>query len=499
MRKNQRHEMIVWLVILAICNVACLTATDLAQEANAILQARPDVVESVSKSFGQLKTPFDILEKWLQFTDEKSETVERGRKILNTLTPEFILNQRPDIRQSVKESTGATEPTMVLQTWLKWNITEESGFVTMAEYVVGKYGSSVTSENGDERERANSDNAFVDTADDTKDNPIVESEPEKAGGIIGLEQMFNSFAIEDLPRPKKDNGWGIHWFPTLGSSKEVVDKYLNECENMGIRWIVFLNVADQISESNDYLIDEMKKKGMMPILRLYSLTVPLDWEKVAQVVRHNVKKGVFYFQIYNEPNLKCEWPDGRIDLPQFLDLWLTGAKMILDAGGFPAFAPLCGAGEDGRSDIEFFTECLDLLESKDELKILESCWISIHNQTWQPVDYTEDANAFKKFQFYNRIIKKRLGDSRPIIATEGGFQTGGNRKMDNRHMQYNIDYYNYMLKAEPYYLAQCNWIIGNDVGGGDKGMWEDATWFRPDGAMPIVSALKKAEKKLRAK
>ncbi|MFZ5952256.1 MAG: hypothetical protein ACOYXC_16250, partial [Candidatus Rifleibacteriota bacterium] len=349
---------------------------------------------------------------------------------------------------------------------------------------------------------SDNDTVFVDTEEDLQPYPATEEKPaspDTGAGMIGLEQMFSSYEIKDLPRPEKDNGCGIHWFPTLGSSKEVVDKYLAECEKMGIRWIVFLNVADQISESNDYLIDEMKKKGMMPILRLYSLTVPLDWNKVSEVVKHNVKKGIFYFQIYNEPNLKCEWPDGQINLPVFVDLWLQGAKTILDAGGFPAFAPLCGKGEDGRNDLEFFNECLDILEQKGELKILESCWISIHNQTWQPVEYAEDANCFKKFLFYNGILMDRLGKSRPIIATEGGFQTGGNKEMNRRHMQYNIDYYNYMLKAEPWYLAQCNWIIGNDVGGGDKGMWEDATWFKPEGPMPIVAELKKMRKELRAK
>ncbi|PKL41683.1 MAG: hypothetical protein CVV41_17260 [Candidatus Riflebacteria bacterium HGW-Riflebacteria-1] len=494
MQLIKQFRFLLFMLILLISSSSSVFARDLVQEAEAILQSRQDVVESVEKSFGQLKTPFDILEKWLQFTDEKSEFVNKARSVLNDLTPEFILALRPDIRQSVKDSTGVTQPLEVLQTWLKWNKTEDSSFVTMAEYAVRKSSSTSSENDSDDQE------VDVDTVEDIPESPVNEEEQSEAGAsVIGLEQMFNSFAIKDLPRPAKDSGWGIHWFPTLGSSKEVVDKYLAECEKMGIRWIVFLNVAEQISEANDYLIDEMKKKNMMPVLRLYSLTVPLDWEKVAQVVRHNVKKGVFYFQIYNEPNLKCEWPNGVIDLPAFVDLWLQGAKVILDAGGFPAFAPLCGAGEDGRSDLEFLNACLDLLEQKSELKILESCWISIHNQTWQPVDYVEDANGFKKFQFYNRIISKRLGQSRPIIATEGGFQTGGNKQMYDRHMRYNIDYYNYMLKAEPYYFAQCNWIIGNDVGGGDKGMWEDATWFTPDGPLPIVAALKKMEKKPRAR
>ncbi|MFZ5952255.1 MAG: hypothetical protein ACOYXC_16245, partial [Candidatus Rifleibacteriota bacterium] len=150
MKKVKKFESLVLIMVLSIFSLYPAFCRDLIKEAEAILQQRPDVVDSIGKSFGMLETPFDILDKWLQFTDENSESVQRSRSILETLTPEYILSLRPDIRQSVRESTGATDPVEILRAWLKWNTTEKSGFVTMARYAVGKNQTKETSEKAED-------------------------------------------------------------------------------------------------------------------------------------------------------------------------------------------------------------------------------------------------------------------------------------------------------------------------------------------------------------
>lgn len=463
--------------------------------ARAFLRRRPDIAEKIPQWCGET-SPIGILAHWVRITHERNEYFREAMSVLKRLSPADFLALRPDIARSVRQSRGETDPRRAIALWLRYNTTENSIFVDLARWITGRRPWPDAPGQPVPRPPAGQPpSSPPPTGPDTPARPPVAAPPSPPSPPV--DPSKRKYDLASLPRPTFDNGWGIHWFPTLGSSREVVDRYLDECEQMGLRWIVFLNEAEKISDANDYLVDRMQAKGMMPILRLYSRTVPLDWAKVRQVVAHYVERGVFYFQIYNEPNLKCEWEDGRIDLPRFLELWEKGATVILEAGGFPAFAPLAPGGEDGRSDIQFFEECLQRMKARGTLPLLKKCWIAIHNQTWHPVDYEADTFSFKKFLFFNRAVVKYLGESRPIIATEGGFQTGGNAAMNDRHCAYNLDYYRYMLRAEPYFLAQCSWILGNDVGGGAPGMWEDATWFKPSGAMPIVEALKREPKRPR--
>ncbi len=477
--------------------------------ARAFLRRRPDIAEKIPQWCGE-QSPLGILAHWVRITHERNEFFREAMALLKRLSPADFLALRPDIAVSVRQSRGETEPRRVIALWLRYNTTEDSIFVDLGRWVTGQRpwpdapGQPVPPPPNEGADQPNppignppapgSPPAIPPAPPGSSSPPPATPSTPPAPPVTPPKRGYD---LASLPRPTKDNGWGIHWFPTLGSSRAVVDRYLDECEQMGLRWIVFLNEAEKVSEANDYLVDRLQARGMMPILRLYSRTVPLDWGKVRQVVAHNVERGVFYFQIYNEPNLKGEWEDGRIDLPRFLELWEKGAAVILEAGGFPAFAPLAPGGEDGRPDIQFFEECLQRMQARGTLPLLQKCWIAIHNQTWQPVDYTADTASFKKFLFYDRLLVKYLGESRPIIATEGGFQTGGNAALNDRHCAWNLDYYRYMLGAEPYFLAQCSWILGNDVGGGAPGMWEDATWFQPSGPLPIVDALKREPKRQR--
>ena len=465
-----------------------LSRPDATTRADAFLKERPDIAQNIPAWTGA-KDPLEILAWWVSITHERGDHFAAALSILGGPTPESFLALRPDIRDSVIASARIQDPRRILETWLQWNTTEKSGSVDLARRRLPSAVAATPPTPTPPAGPATSPEPTAVTPPPTSENAAAPDPPPSNASEADWRER-----IETLPRPERDNGWGIHWFPTLGSSREVIQRYLDECEAMGLRWIVFLNEAEKTSEANDLLVAEILRRGMMPVMRLYSRTVPLDQARLEAVTRHYVAAGVRYFQIYNEPNLKCEWEDGQIDLPKFVTLWATAAKTILRAGGFPAFPALCSKGDDGRDDLSFFRECLDRLEANGELGLLHRSWISIHNQTWQPVDYEDDAFCFKKFRFYDRILREKLGASRPVIATEGGFQTGGNPAMNERHREYNLAYYDYMLTAEPWFLAQCHWILGNDVGGGDAGMWEDATWFKPSGELPIVRALKERKK-----
>ena len=41
----------------------------------------------------------------------------------------------------------------------------------------------------------------------------------------GLDEIV---AMESFPRPAGDNGWGIHWIPTVSQDRAIVDRFVNE-------------------------------------------------------------------------------------------------------------------------------------------------------------------------------------------------------------------------------------------------------------------------------
>ena len=116
--------------------------------------------------------------------------------------------------------------------------------------------------------------------------------------------------IDKFPRPENDNGWGMHWVPTVRSTPEVVDKFVGEAKDMGVKWMVFLNEGARIDPANDYLVKKLTEAGIEPVMRLYSPTLQPLGGDIEAMVRHYKGLGVDYFQPFNEPNLKMEQPDG---------------------------------------------------------------------------------------------------------------------------------------------------------------------------------------------
>ena len=106
-----------------------------------------------------------------------------------------------------------------------------------------------------------------------------------------------------FPRPTRDNGRGIHWVPTiLGQPPDVVDRFLGEADQMGIRWIKLMQ-ADQATVEHTYLLRGMAQRGMMPVLRVYK-RFNAPYEHLAALVKAAKPLGVVYYELYNEPNLQ---------------------------------------------------------------------------------------------------------------------------------------------------------------------------------------------------
>ena len=191
--------------------------------------------------------------------------------------------------------------------------------------------------------------------------------------------------LDAYPRPSQDNGLGIHWSTHLyAQSDEATDYFVNELVEMNIKWVKLL-VDGLTNRDYDATIDRLVANDIMPIIRIYQqCNTPYDPEELDALVRHYVAKGVYYYDLYNEPNQPGEsggWCDDETPQPEYLaEIWADAARTIYLAGGYPGlpsfFAP--NQKEEGWRE-SFFYQFFDALREQGNEDVLYFSWGSIHN------------------------------------------------------------------------------------------------------------------------
>ncbi len=359
--------------------------------------------------------------------------------------------------------------------------------------------------------------------------------------------------LDRFPRPPQDNGWGIHWVPTLHAQPtETVDRFVAEVARLGIKWVKIMQ-ADQPKVEHEYLIRSLVKRDMMPILRVYRAD-NTPYEHLEALVRQAVPLGVHYFELYNEPNVSGEaggWRAGESISPERLaDNWLLAAEAVVRAGGLPGTPALAPGGN--YEDTAFLGAFLRRIVARGQKEILTKSWIALHNYFLNhPLDYPEepvnlqsvplsaqeiaqrglseaevrsinaaransrrprsqggyyrgstiqqDSNAFRKFEAYEAIVRQEVGFTMPILSTEGGAIPGTQedprypRVTDDDVARWTVGAFRYMLKEAPaYYFVFTPWLLANLAGGGSDYNWENATWFKGFAGeeMPVVEAVR---------
>ncbi|HEY66048.1 MAG TPA: hypothetical protein G4O02_15910 [Caldilineae bacterium] len=307
--------------------------------------------------------------------------------------------------------------------------------------------------------------------------PSVSVTPSReALSVASPVAMDRPLDLSEYPQPPHNNGRGIHWIPTTSSPPEVVDRFVAEARRMGIRWVTFLNQDAQIG-ANDYLVRRLVESGIMPIMRIYTDGgAPIQGD-LAALVRHYRRLGVYYFQLYNEPNLRVENQGRFPHVKRYIDLWLPAARVVAANGGLPGFGALSPQGD--VDDLVFLREALREIKARGAVDVLDRAWLSVHN-------YGPD---FLRIRQYDAIIREELGRSLPQIGTEAGVYAGP-QLSEEEQVRILTEAYRYMQRREPYYFAYSYWVIANALGGGRDPAWEHQALFQVNGKVsPLVKIL----------
>ncbi len=107
-----------------------------------------------------------------------------------------------------------------------------------------------------------------------------------------------------------------------------------------------------VTGGNEYLNDIplLNANGVTPIIRLYEPKFgasQVTADQVAMTTQY-IQAGARWFEFYNEPNLRLEWPDTvqpdysnvATVIAPLMDHWLQWAEFIIELGGYPAFPAL---------------------------------------------------------------------------------------------------------------------------------------------------------------
>lgn len=314
--------------------------------------------------------------------------------------------------------------------------------------------------------------------------PSVTPFPSPTGSVTPDIRPLNAYGddevipIEAFPRPRNDNGWGIHWIPTTSQEREAVDRFVSQVIAMHIKWVVFLNEGSNIG-SNDYLVSRLVDAGIMPVMRIYRSNVsPYDGD-IGKMVAHYRARGVYYYQIYNEPNANEENSQGFANPNQYALAWAATARDVVDNGGLPGIGALSPGGAYNHYD--FLARTLTALRYNGDLGLLNHAWLSVHNyHGLRPLD---DPDGFLLFRNYDEIIRVQLHRSMPMIGTEGGSYSP-DPQVERQLLTYQ---YSYMRNAEPYFFAFSHWLLANKEGGAWDEQWEWQALFRSGFVHPVVT------------
>lgn len=322
---------------------------------------------------------------------------------------------------------------------------------------------------------------------------------------------------KDYPRPPGDTGIGFHYYPDMDHYGQAdLDRWLPELKALGTSWLVMLSpVANPIPAS---FLRALVEAQIEPVIRIYTPTVrPIPLDALSRLLDAYRAVGVHYVHVYNEPNLPVEWDASEWMKPalvdRFMDLLIPCLEAIQGAGLIPLFTPLAPGGH--YWDTAFLKTALDVIVLRGKTHLFENMAVCIHNYAFnKPLDWgaggaarwpgvrpyhtpegSQDQMGFHLFEWYDEIVRARVGRSLPLVSGECGVRIGdrdhpGYPPVDEvLHASRNVEIARQIMEGElPAYLFNTAfWLLAN----GERNPFEDHAWYKRDGRrVAAVDALK---------
>ena len=368
--------------------------------------------------------------------------------------------------------------------------------------------------------------------------------------------------LRDYPRPAGDTGIGFHWnagFATAVGLGHITDFWLPEIKAMGVKWVKIAHHDGALS-----FAELLLKNDIMPVVRLYrpQPNPGTLGQEAIRWVKDYVSAGVRYFEFNNEPDLGVEWQNHEVP-PNALQVVAHNAiidmESVLGVGGFPGIpAVAVGCQWDIVGEI--------CRQGRRDL-LREPVWVALHNYSLNhPLDYPldpgnqqgapysreyydrlaaeqwdgsawggwslerinqerrdhanpgdtafEDPSCWRAYERHDQLVRRQIGRSLPILATENGYLVG--ERQDPRypattpalHTAQSLEATRIMMRtsqrfehAPDYYFCTAFWLLANYRLGHWAPAWEPHAWYSdrwPNGALAAVSALKSEPKQARS-
>ncbi len=176
--------------------------------------------------------------------------------------------------------------------------------------------------------------------------------------------------LQDYPRPKNDNGIGLHF------RLDLVETPNKPHISQGVEWLQAINAKWTLIAGQDWTqIGKAARMcwdaGIMPVCRLICKIDKgfIDWETGVKTL---LDLGIpAYMQIFNEPGDLREWRDQVPKIDQFAAKWADAAGRVFAAGGLPGMGGVLGLDE--------WLAAFNAVEGGAQNELWSKAWFCVHN------------------------------------------------------------------------------------------------------------------------
>ena len=251
--------------------------------------------------------------------------------------------------------------------------------------------------------------------------------------------------IDDYPHPDKNTGIGFCYFPDEEHYLPAdLERWLPELRALGASWLVLRSV--RVAPVPEAFVRGLLAAGIEPVVHLFGPRIArIELADLRRTAEQYAAWGAHYFCLYDQPNLRATWGAdwGRPQLVErFVDMLLPALQIIQGAGLIPVLSPSAPGGQ--YWDLAFLGSLLESLKRRAPASLFTRLAVGMHNYAdsralawgaggpsrWtaaRPYDTpagSEDQRGFRMFEWYDAVVRARLGDGLPLISLGDGARLG---------------------------------------------------------------------------